>query len=153
MACLTLPVSSLESFGVIVGGGIVCHPATAPTQVLYVAPGASGNEVAIGGDLWEVTYVATGRFKVTLLANEWSTSVLLPVSLSTVVDINASLQLSATANLKVTVSNVNLAAGSFELDVTNPNTGVLTNPASNAGNIIHWKLRQVLGGPKTIRTL
>jgi hypothetical protein len=148
------PVEGLGTFETIMGGAFLPNTATKPLQVPVTGASTPNGGKAGAPDLWSVAHTATGRFTVTL-APGWGGGVGSggggAASTFKVKGVRVELQLNAAANLSVSASSFNNAAGTFEIDVTNPNTGALTDIAANANNIIHWHLRQSIGPTASIQ--
>ena len=146
------PIYSLGTFETIVGGSFLPQGSSAP--VLPTITTSASNPPYFGASVFSVSRTATGRFLVTL-AGGWSTTTAAQgiLSASKVKTVQVSLGMYQLTQIKVSAGAFNTATGAFEVDVLDPTTGALTDIAAHANNVIFWRLRQTIGGPKNIQNI
>jgi len=148
------PIECVGTFETSLAGIFLPQSTSAPLQVSVTGAKTPNGGLVAGSELWSVARLSAGKFTVTL-APQWGAGAgaggLGAATTSKIKSIRVGLQMNSRTNLKLTISNVNTAAGTFEIDCVNPNTGIYTDIAANSNNSISFEIRTSQGGPSNVQ--
>ena len=147
-------IACVGTFETCLAGTFLPQGTSAPTQAGITGAATPNGGLVSGSELWSVSRLSAGKFKITL-APQWGQGVGAGgagvATTSKIKSINLGLQMASATNLILSLSNVNLAAGTFEIDCRSPHTATYTDIAANANNSISFDLRMSTGGPGNIQ--